>query len=392
MVMAALTTALCVAFSPKGALRARAPAIRMGVMPQIAVGDALPDADVQLATDDAKSGFAVGDTRKISEVMGDGLSVLLGMPGAFTPTCTDQHLPSYYTSANALTNLGVSRVHVLTTNDKWVNAAWQSSMSECMLSDAPDSTGIVNMLADPRGDLLESLGMISYLGPELVSASDGTPLPSPLAHLAVSRSPWQGVRSKRFALLVEEGVVRHVAVDSGYETLEETSADALLKSDYIAARKERVAEEAVAAIGAEIYGLSAADALELLESSRQSLLESFVDAEEVEQAVAVVSKAAAIAERIDDAEKAIAAKLYTMGAVEAYQYLSSAAATTPLLAAGVPAAQIKAATAIVYAAALKIDPQLKKAGGGMGDGSDEKALVGGLIGAVVVGLVAYIMQ
>ena len=43
MVMAALTTALCVAFSPKGALRARAPAIRMGVMPQIAVGDALPD-------------------------------------------------------------------------------------------------------------------------------------------------------------------------------------------------------------------------------------------------------------------------------------------------------------------------------------------------------------
>ena len=48
MVMAALTTALCVAFSPKGALRARAPAIRMGVMPQIAVGDALPDADVQL--------------------------------------------------------------------------------------------------------------------------------------------------------------------------------------------------------------------------------------------------------------------------------------------------------------------------------------------------------
>ena len=57
-----------------------------------------------------------------------------------------------------------------------------------------------------------------------------------------------------------------------------------------------------------------------------------------------------------------------------------------------PAAQIKAATAIVYAAALKIDPQLKKAGGGMGDGSDEKALVGGLIGAVVVGLVAYIMQ
>jgi len=76
-------------------------------------------------------------------------------------------------------------------------------MDECM--DVPTGEAPVVMLSDARGDLAESLGLIGYLGRAL------------------------GVRSKRFALVVKDGVVQYKGVDEGSEIMETTSAEEVLK-------------------------------------------------------------------------------------------------------------------------------------------------------------------
>ena len=155
----------------------------------IAVGETVPNVEVE---------NEAGELKMIGDVLGPGLSVLVGMPGAFTPTCTDLHLPSYYNAADDFAAFGAQSINVLTLNDKWVNAAWQKSAEECILGDESCESPIT-MLADPRGDLLEAMGMIAYLGREM------------------------GIRSKRFAMLVEGGVVKFVAVDEGSIAFEESA-------------------------------------------------------------------------------------------------------------------------------------------------------------------------
>ena len=165
------------------------------VYPRWQVGQQIPDVEVELATVDG--GFA-----SVKSVLGSGKSILLGMPGAYTPTCNDVHLPGYYRAAAEMRSLGVDNIALVTTNDRFVNAKWQEDMEACM--GVPQGEGPVLMLSDARGDLAESLGLIGYLGRAL------------------------GVRSKRFALLVENGVVKYKAVDEGSERLETTSAEEML--------------------------------------------------------------------------------------------------------------------------------------------------------------------
>jgi peroxiredoxin len=54
------------------------------------------------------------------------------VPGAFTPTCNDEHLPGYVNSLDRFKELGVERVAVITTNDRYVNNAWRSAIEACM--------------------------------------------------------------------------------------------------------------------------------------------------------------------------------------------------------------------------------------------------------------------
>ena len=61
-----------------------------------------------------------------------GKSVLIGMPGAFTPTCNDVHLPGYIRSAPHFRKLGVDSVAVVTTNDRFIMTAWKRAMRKCM--------------------------------------------------------------------------------------------------------------------------------------------------------------------------------------------------------------------------------------------------------------------
>ena len=194
MLLAVALGSLAVAFKAPTLLTARPSFVRADARMQqgkmIAVGDTIPNVEVE--TED-------GELKMLGDVLGPGLSVLVGMPGAFTPTCTDLHLPSYYSAADDFAAFGCKSINVLTLNDKWVNAAWLKSADECIFNGEEEASPIT-MLADPRGDLLEAIGMIAYLGREM------------------------GIRSKRFAMLVENDVVKYVAVDEGSIAFEESAS------------------------------------------------------------------------------------------------------------------------------------------------------------------------
>lgn len=120
--------------------------------------------------------------------------VLFAVPGAFTPTCSAAHLPGFVVNADAIKAKGVDEIICLSVNDVFVMDAWGKA------SNAEELT----MLADGNADFVESMGL------EL----DGT--------------GWaMGVRSKRFAMIVNDGVVQSLEVDeSGFE---KSSAEAVLE-------------------------------------------------------------------------------------------------------------------------------------------------------------------
>lgn len=60
----------------------------------------------------------------------------VSVPGAFTPTCNDQHLPGFINNLDRLKSAGVERVAVMTTNDRYVNSAWRDSVEACLKKDS----------------------------------------------------------------------------------------------------------------------------------------------------------------------------------------------------------------------------------------------------------------
>lgn len=176
---------------------------------QITAGTALPDIEIEAILFDVDTEGNAMDTEysdvasavlPVASALGNGTTVLVGMPGAFTPTCTDKHLPSFIQQSPALKALGVQRVAVLTTNDRFVNSAWNKAIEECMATKSS-----LLMLSDGDGDLVKAMGLVDDMGFGM------------------------GVRSKRFALVVKNGIVENVLVDEGYTELENTSADAIIE-------------------------------------------------------------------------------------------------------------------------------------------------------------------
>jgi glutaredoxin/glutathione-dependent peroxiredoxin len=143
----------------------------------IAVGDRVPDVKV----------FTFGDkgpeATTSSEVLGSGKVVLFGVPGAFTPTCSDHHLPGFVLRAEELRAKGAEKVVCMSVNDPFVMGAWGRDQN------AGDA---VVMLADGNGDLTGALGL----------AMDGSGF-------------GLGSRSQRFAAILDDGVVTWLAVEPG---------------------------------------------------------------------------------------------------------------------------------------------------------------------------------
>lgn len=138
-------------------------------------GDTIPD--VELRTMGADGPEVV----QSAEVLGQGKVVLFAVPGAFTPGCSKVHLPGYLEGADDLKAKGVDRIVCVAVNDAWVMDAWAKSQN------AGDK---ILMLADGGGEFNKALGLL------------GDP------------SPVVGQRSKRYSMLIEDGVVKSLEVES----------------------------------------------------------------------------------------------------------------------------------------------------------------------------------
>ena len=121
--------------------------------------------------------------------------VLFAVPGAFTPLCSAQHLPGFVDKVEQIRQKGVDEVFCLSVNDAFVMDAWAKDRS---------ASGKVTMLADGNGDFTRAMGL------ELDGASFG-----------------MGTRSQRYALVAEDGVIKHLAVEKPMK-FEVSSADAIL--------------------------------------------------------------------------------------------------------------------------------------------------------------------
>jgi peroxiredoxin len=163
----------------------------------IAAGQNLPAGKLMESTEfDASTGCPMPPKEvDVLEAAKGKKIVIFGLPGAFTPTCSAKHLPGYVQHYDALKAKGVSEIWCLATNDAFVMAAWGRDQK---------AGGKVRMLAD---------GSVAYtkaLGLELDLTARG-----------------MGVRTNRFAMIVDNGVVKHVAVEEPGK-FEVSSAEAIL--------------------------------------------------------------------------------------------------------------------------------------------------------------------
>ena len=143
----------------------------------IAVGDRIPDVKVFTFSDKGP------DATTSTEVLGRGKVVLFGVPGAFTPTCSDHHLPGFVLRADELRAKGAEKVVCVSVNDPFVMGAWGQ--------DQKVGSSVV-MLADGNGELADAMGL----------TMDGTGF-------------GLGKRSQRFAAILDDGVVSWLAVEPG---------------------------------------------------------------------------------------------------------------------------------------------------------------------------------
>jgi len=155
----------------------------------IQAGDTMPDGSFGIMTDSGPGSIST------EELFSGKKVVLISVPGAFTPTCSLKHLPGFVEQAEALKTKGVDTVACMAVNDVYVMDAWgrEQGVEDKVL-----------MLADGNGDYTKSLGL----------ENDSTRF-------------GMGIRGKRFALVVDDGVATHVAVDVP-GTFEVSSAEAIL--------------------------------------------------------------------------------------------------------------------------------------------------------------------
>src|SRR5215212_12117276 len=155
----------------------------------IQVGDRLPQATFRVMTSDGPA------PRTTDDVFKDRKVVLVAVPGAFTPTCHRNHLPGYVQKAQEIRAKGVDAIAVTSVNDVFVMDAWAKA------SGAED----IEFLADGNGDFAKALGL----------AMDGTGF-------------GLGVRSKRYAMVVDDGVVQALNVEDTPSKADVSGAENLL--------------------------------------------------------------------------------------------------------------------------------------------------------------------
>jgi len=154
------------------------------------VGDTLPSVDLFEGNPGGKVNLAeLGKGKKI---------VVFGVPGAFTPGCSKTHLPGYVKDAEAIKGKGVAEIVCVSVNDPFVMAAW---------GEQHKADGKVRMLADTNGALAKALDLELDLS-----------------------GPLGSIRSKRFALVAEDNVIKAIDVEPDGTGLTCSLSNSIIKS------------------------------------------------------------------------------------------------------------------------------------------------------------------
>ena len=156
----------------------------------IGVGDSVPQVALAVMGESAPEQVSTNDLFKGKKV------VAFALPGAFTPTCSAKHLPGFVANADAIKAKGVDSIMCLSVNDVFVMDAWGKDQ---------DVGNSVAMVADGSGALANALGL------ELDLTERGL-----------------GVRSQRYSMIVDDGVVSALNVDEG-GAFEVSSAEKILE-------------------------------------------------------------------------------------------------------------------------------------------------------------------
>ena len=151
-------------------------------------GDRLPDVPLTIATTDGPKPTTSGQYFAGKRV------ALFAVPGAFTPTCSARHLPSYVEKASELKGKGVDEIACISVNDPFVMSAWGER----------DGSGDITMLADGNGAFSDAVGL----------SFDGSQF-------------GMGKRSQRYSMLVDDGVVEQLNVEQPGE-YRDSSAEHML--------------------------------------------------------------------------------------------------------------------------------------------------------------------
>ncbi len=157
----------------------------------VQVGDSIPDVTLAVMGESGPEQVSTGDLFSGKKV------VAFALPGAFTPTCSAQHLPGFVDSADAIKAKGVDSIICLAVNDVFVMDAWGKDRN---VGDK------VAMVADGSGVLAKALGL------ELDLTERGL-----------------GVRSRRYSMVVDDGVVSALNLEEG-GAYEVSSAEKILEN------------------------------------------------------------------------------------------------------------------------------------------------------------------
>ncbi|MBN3758651.1 peroxiredoxin [Paraburkholderia sp. Tr-20389] len=165
----------------------------------IQVGEKLPQATVYELIEDGREGCTIGpNSFDVREQTAGKRVVIFGLPGAFTPTCSAKHVPGYVEQADKLHAAGIDEIWCVSVNDAFVMGAWARDQH---------TSGKVRMMADGSAAFTRALGLEQDLS-----------------------ARGMGIRSQRYAMVIDDGVVKtlHVEAPGKFEVSDAASILATL--------------------------------------------------------------------------------------------------------------------------------------------------------------------
>lgn len=161
----------------------------------IKIGDKLPDATLTESTSFGEFCPVAPEPVSVTEATKGKRIVIFAVPGAFTPTCSAKHVPGFLANLDAFKAKGIDEIWCVAANDGFVMAAW---------GQAEKGIGKIRFLGDGSADFAKKVGL------ELDLTARG-----------------MGVRSQRYSMLVEDGVVKQLNVEKG-SAFEVSNAETIL--------------------------------------------------------------------------------------------------------------------------------------------------------------------